>query len=139
MSTATVFDDIYDALKGAVKALGGAKKVGSRLRPGFEKAEGWLDNCLNPDHPQKFDPEQVLSLLRWAQEVGFHGAMHYVDQATGYAPAVPLAIESQLLAALAETKAARQALEEKERDLQELANNPRLLATLRASHVKVEL
>lgn len=138
MSAATAFDDIYDALKAACKAAGGIKRVAGILRPGYPKAEGWLDNCLNPDHAQKLDPEQVLEILRLGQLAGFHGAMHYVDHATGYAPSVPLAIESQLLAALVDARAARVALEDRERDLEELVKNPRLLATMRAAGLKVE-
>jgi hypothetical protein len=133
-------DDTYDALKQAVKALGSCKKVGPRLRPEIaaEKAADWLRNCLNEDHAQKLDPDQVFTILRWACDIGFHGAKHYLDKLTGYAPSTPLAIESQLLAALADVQDTQRRLAEKEADLRLLADNPRLLETMRHAHLKVD-
>jgi hypothetical protein len=132
------FDSIHDALKAAVRALGGAKKVGPRLRPAFTgDAAGWLLNCLNPEHLQELHIDQALLILRWANDAGYHEAKHYADKLTGYAPSVPLALEAQLLAALKDAKAAQQVAEEKTRDLQELANNPKLLALADALHLKV--
>lgn len=131
-------ESIYEALKRAVDALGGAKKAGNKLRPYHNDARGWLLNCLNPEHPQKLDPEQVIHLLRLACEIGHHESKHYLDRVTGYAPTAPLAIEAQLATALTEVRALRNSLEEKQRDLETLANNPRLLATMRAANLKVD-
>lgn len=137
MTEIAAYDGIYDALKGAVRALGGAKKAGPLLRRECHHAEGWLLNCLNADHAQKLDPEQVILLLKLAQEAGFHDAMHFLEHAAGYQPSAPIALESQLAEALADAKAARVRFEEKERDLELLVNNPKLLATFRAHFIKV--
>ena len=132
------YEDAYSALKAAVDALGGAKRVGPRLRPECHDARGWLLNCLNPEHQQKLDPEQVFLLLRWACDAGFHDAKHYFDTVTGYTQGTPLALEVQLMAALKEAQHAQRLAEEKARDLQTLADNPRLLALMQHANVKVE-
>lgn len=132
------FNDVYDALWGAVKAMGGAKKIGPRLRPEAKDADQWLRNCLNPEHAQKLDPEQVVLILRWACEAGYHHAKHYFDGETLYQPAAPLALEAQLVQALAAASADRRRAEESEALLRTLIDNPRLLATMRAANVKVD-
>lgn len=132
------FEDIYDALKGAVAALGGAKKVGPKLRPESRDARGWLLNCLNPEHAQKMDPEQVQLLLRLACEVGYHDAKHWIDADAGYQPALPARLEARLAEALRENAETRRRLDESNRCLRELADNPRLLAWARTTGVKVE-
>lgn len=134
----TAFEDIYDALKGAVTALGGAKKVGPRLRPETKDARGWLLNCLNRDHAFKLDPEQVALILRWACDAGYHDAKHWIDADSGYQPSVPTALQSQLAAALNQAQADRRRAEESESTLREIASNPRLLATMQAAGLKVE-
>ena len=134
----TDFENIYDALKAAVNAMGKAKKVGPRLRPESKDAAGWLLNCLNPNHEQKLDPEQVALILRMACDVGYHDAKAYFDRECGYAPSAPLALEAQLADALRAAQANRRRAEESERDLRDLIDNPRLLATLRAAHVNTE-
>lgn len=135
----TEFEDVYDALKGAVAALGGAKKVGPRLRPEARDADQWLRNCLNAEHAQKLDPEQVLLILRWACEAGFHDAKHWVDRDTGYQVSAPAALEAQLAEALQQARADRRRAEESERTLQLIVDNPRLLATLRAANVNTDV
>jgi hypothetical protein len=134
----TDFEDIYDALKGAVAALGGAKKAGPMIRPEAADAAQWLRNCLNREHAQKLDPEQTALLLRLACEAGYHDAKHWVDGSLGYEPAVPLALEAQLADALKAVQAHRRRAEADERDLRLLIDNPRLLATMRAAGLKVE-
>lgn len=131
------FDDIYDALKGAVSALGGAKKVGPRLRPEAKDADQWLRNCLNRDHAQKLDPEQVLLILHWACEAGYHDAKHFLDHDTGYQDSVPKALEVQLAAALRQAAADRKRAEASEAVLRDLAANPELFARMQAAGLKV--
>lgn len=94
------FENVNDALQAAVKALGGYKKVGPRLRPelGDEAAGNWLRDCLNPARREKLSPEQVVWLLRTAREAGYHAAMHYVAFDTGYKaqPVDPQTQETEL-------------------------------------------
>lgn len=85
-------EDIYDALKGAVQALGGAKVVGELLWPtkSAEQARGDLLDCLNRNNARKFDAEEILAILKLAGEAGYHQAKHWIDSAAGYQPTLPL-------------------------------------------------
>ena len=85
-------DTVYDALRAAVGALGGPKAVAPRLWPqkSIDDGRRLLLDCLNPDRAEKLDPEQVVVILRWAREAGFHSAKHWLDEATGYQPSQPL-------------------------------------------------
>lgn len=134
----TEFEDLYDALKGAVTALGGAKKVGPRLRPEARDARGWLLNCLNRDHEQKLDPEQVALILRWAGEAGYHDAKHWLDHDTGYQPAAPFALEAKLAEALTALQTQRRRTEESEAAVRSIMENPKLRAMMSAGGINVE-
>lgn len=84
-------DDFRDALRHAVKALGGYDAVGADLWPAkTRKAAGaWLSDCLNPERPAKLDLEEVSQILRLARERGVHCGMHQLCDETGYAaPAI---------------------------------------------------
>lgn len=80
------FEDINDALRQAVKALGGNKAVGVKLWP--EKtataAAQSMSDCLNPERREKLSPEQVVFILRMAREKGYHAAMQFIAFDTGY-------------------------------------------------------
>lgn len=85
-------EDIHDALKDVIRALGGTKSVGAQLRPEMtaDSAGAWLKDCLNPERRERLDPEQVVWLLRKAREAGCHSAMHFLCDEAGYARAVPI-------------------------------------------------
>lgn len=91
-------EDIYDALRAAIKALGGTKAVGAKLWPEktIADARSFLDDCLNKDRPAKLSPEHVLLLLRWAKDAGFHEAMAYVCAESGYASPQPIEPKDEL-------------------------------------------
>ncbi len=97
-------EDINDALRAAVKACGGTKAVAQTLWPEktLADAQSYLNDCLNPTRPAKLSPEQVVFLLRWSKERGFHGAMQYVCSETGYANPVPIEPEDELTKLLRE-------------------------------------
>ncbi len=78
--------DVNDALKEAVRALGGNKKVGSLLRPELpmEQATNWLRDCLNPERREKLSPEQAILILRLARQAGYHAAMTFIAGDIGY-------------------------------------------------------
>ena len=84
-------ESIYDALRAAVQACGGAKEVASRLWPAKPTldARSLLLNCLNPERHEKLDPEQVVMILKLARERGFHQAKHWLDEETGYQASAP--------------------------------------------------
>lgn len=79
-------EDINDALRAAVKACGGTKAVACLLWPEktINDAQSYLNDCLNSARPAKLSPEQVLLLLKWAREKGFHGAIEYICSEAGY-------------------------------------------------------
>lgn len=80
------FEDFTEALREAVRALGGNKKVGPQLWPELplEQASNRLRDCLNPERREKLSPDQVLLLLRLARTAGFHGAMAFIAYEAGY-------------------------------------------------------
>jgi len=85
-------ETVYDALKGIVARCGGAKAVGSRLWPHLapDRAGQHLSNCLSTTRDEKLDPEQVVLLLRWGRESGYHDAKHWIDRECGYEPSAPV-------------------------------------------------
>lgn len=95
-------EDFRDALRQAVKALGGYDTVGADLWPSkTRKAAGaWLSDCLNPERAAKLDLEEISQILRMARERGVHCAMHQLAEESGYAPPVirPDRTPEQLLA-----------------------------------------
>ncbi len=133
-------DDIYEALKDAVRALGGAKAVGMRLRPekAFNGAERWLLDCINPNRAEKLDPEQVMTVMRWSREVGHHDLMGFLTLGAGYESPKPRALAGDLEVAQQKAVAAKRGAEQAVADLQQLIDNPRLLALMQAAHVNTE-
>lgn len=85
-------ESLNDALRAVVQAMGGAKKVGVAMRPelAMEPAARWVLDCLNPDRRERFDPEQVLWLLREGRKANCHAAMAYLAAECGYAEPVPI-------------------------------------------------
>ena len=86
------FEDVNDALREVVKALGGAKKVGPMLWPEktVEQAQQVLLSCLNTDRKERLTPEQVFLLLKMARQANFHGAKFWIDDELGYEQGKPL-------------------------------------------------
>ncbi len=84
--TRLFYDDVQDALRTTVQALGGMKVVGARLWP--EKAPDaagrHLADCLNTAKAEKLSPEQVLTLARWGHEVGCHAYAAFLGAEVGY-------------------------------------------------------
>lgn len=102
-------DDFRDALRHAVKALGGYDTVGSDLWPAkSRKAAGaWLSDCLNPERPAKLDLEEVVQILRMARDKGVHTAFYQLCDELLYArppivaPKSPLEEKAERLERLA--------------------------------------
>lgn len=84
-------EDVFDALRAAVQAAGGAKSVAGKLWPHkpIEQARKELLDALNRDNARKLCVEEVMAILRMAREDGYHGAKHWIDQAIGYQPTPP--------------------------------------------------
>ena len=72
-------EDIYEALRTDIMALGGYKAVGLVLFPDKEhKAGDYLSTCLNTARPEKLDPAQVHLIKKMAAKMGSY-ATHYFD------------------------------------------------------------
>lgn len=101
VQTELFHEDFYEALRGLVSALGGAKFVGTRLFADLppDAAARRLFDCLNIDRPQNFTPTQVLMLLKMGRETAQHGAMNFLAEECGYArpsPVEPDTIRAEL-------------------------------------------
>lgn len=81
-----IHESLNEALTDAVRALGGAKKVGAAMWPSkpVDEAKNRLNDCLNPQRPEKLALSEIMFLLRSAREIGYHGAMQYIAQESGY-------------------------------------------------------
>lgn len=94
-----MFTDWNDALVAVVHALGGFKKVGVMLRPELEEkpvaAAQWLRDCLNPEKPERLNPDQVFLLLRLARAEAYHAAKHWMDAELGYEQGRPLSKQDE--------------------------------------------
>ena len=79
-------EDFRDALRHAIKALGGVEAVGADLWPSkTRKAAGtWLSDCLNPERPAKLDLEEIVQIIDMARAEGIHCALHQLCDETGY-------------------------------------------------------
>lgn len=66
------FESPEDALRTAVTALGGTKKVGAMLWPDktIDNASRLLHDCINPNRSEKLDASQVIFIFKNAKEQG---------------------------------------------------------------------
>jgi hypothetical protein len=95
-------EDLDDALSDLVQALGGFKQVGPKLWPTMPQQDSAqrLRHCLNKSRREKLDHHETVQLLRWAREVGFHGAKFFIDDQTGYQRGDPLDPKDERLRAI---------------------------------------
>ncbi len=99
------FDCPEDALKAAVQHLGGAKSVGAKLWPdkSADQAARQLLDALNPGRAEKLEISQVMRILAWARDAGYHAAMLWISAEIGYeARAVRRAEEVDRLTSMVE-------------------------------------
>lgn len=80
------FEDVGDALREVVKALGGAKAVGPMLWPdkSVEQSQTLLLACLNSERKERLTPDQMVYLLGKGREVECHAAMQFIAERAGY-------------------------------------------------------
>lgn len=87
-------DDLNEAIREAIRALGGMKAVGSALKGrdySPTDAGRWLADCLNPDRRFRLTPEQLAYIRREARKIGCHVLAAYEAREAGYAPPQPIA------------------------------------------------
>ena len=75
-----------DALRAAVQALGGAKKVGAMLWPdkGVDNASRLLLDCINTSRAEKLELSQIMRIFALAKECGCHGPFAWFAGEVGY-------------------------------------------------------
>lgn len=79
-------ETIFDSIGAAVVAAGGPKRVASKLWPTLDSssASARLRGCLNPDHAQKLDPAELLTIARFAKDAGDNSLMEFLARELGY-------------------------------------------------------
>lgn len=80
------YESPEEALRAAVQALGGAKKVGGLLWPDKmgDNAGRLLLDCLNPSRAEKLEISQTMRILSLARDAGVHGPMQWICGEIGY-------------------------------------------------------
>lgn len=75
-----------DALRAAVQALGGAKKVGPMLWPdkGIDTSARLLLDCINPSRAEKLEITQIMRVFALAKEAGCHSPFAWFAGEVGY-------------------------------------------------------
>ena len=93
------YEDLFDALRAAIQAAGGAKSVAGKLWPKkpVPLAHRDLLDALNRDRERKLDPEEVLQVFRIARDAGFHSAFHFMCDQAGYHKPAPVTSEEQAI------------------------------------------
>lgn len=90
-------EDIYEALRTDVMALGGYKKVGLVLFPEkADKAGDYLSTCLNTARNEKLDPAQTLLVKKMAAQVGSYATKTFENQECNLAPPERIEPEDEL-------------------------------------------
>lgn len=87
-----IHEDWRDALRHAVKAMGGYDVVGAEIWPSKPRraAGAWLSDCLNPERPAKLDIEEIQQLMRMARNKGLHIVLHFLCDELGYSRPSPV-------------------------------------------------
>jgi hypothetical protein len=80
------FETPEDALRAAVQALGGSKRVGAMMWPDKtpDNAGRAMNDCLNPGRSERLNLGQVMRVLAWARDVGCHEPMRWLCHEVGY-------------------------------------------------------
>lgn len=80
------FETPEDAVRAAVQALGGAKKVGAILwnDRGVDNASRLLLDCINTSRAEKLEMTQVMLILRLAKDAGCHAPFAWMAAEIGY-------------------------------------------------------
>jgi hypothetical protein len=96
MEQATLFhEDVFEALRTDILALGGFKAVGALLKPESDPtaAGRWLNDCLNTSKPEKLGLDQMLLIIRKARDSGSSAGISFIADECGYSR--PMAIEPE--------------------------------------------
>jgi hypothetical protein len=80
------YESPEDAMRAAVQSLGGTKRVGAMLWPDLspENAGRRMNDCLSDKRAERLQLSQVMRVLAWAKDAGFHGPMTWICGEVGY-------------------------------------------------------
>ncbi|NII54375.1 hypothetical protein [Luteibacter sp. SG786] len=111
--TKIVYETYEDAIRDAVTALGGFKKVGSMLWPAMpaDDAGRKLSACLNTEKREKLDLGELRLIRHAARAQGIHTLMFYEARDSGYAEPTPVTPEDENAQLMREFIAATKVLE----------------------------
>lgn len=131
-------DSFADALRDAVNAAGGPKRVAGELWPPKPVADAarLLNHCLDPDRAEKLALEEIVLICRLGKAAGCHTPMHHLAQELGYQMPMPIEPEDELARLqreFTEAVEAQRALVERMERLTECKtpNKPRDIASAR--------
>lgn len=90
-------EDLNEAIRATINALGGMKSVGVELRPEKSAVDAgkWLADCLNPDKRDRLAPDQLAWIRRKGRIAGCHVLAAFESLDAGYAPPVALEPEDE--------------------------------------------
>ena len=90
-------DDMNEAIRATINALGGMKAVGVELKPERSAVDAgkWLADCLNSAKRDRLDPDQLAYIRRKARAVGCHILAAFEAHDAGYAQPQPIAPEDE--------------------------------------------
>lgn len=91
-------EDLHDALRHCVQAMGGVKRVGATMRPELpaDQAGRWLADALNADRRETLGLAHLQMLLKMAREAGVHTGMAFLAREAGYAEPTPVEAQDQV-------------------------------------------
>jgi hypothetical protein len=88
-------EDINDAIRATVLAVGGIKKVSADLWPTStpDAAASRLRDCMNHDRRERLSPEELLAIAKVGREAGCHTLMAFICGDCGYG--APVVVDPQ--------------------------------------------
>ncbi len=128
-----------EALRLSTEALGGLQVVGSAFRTDIDPvlAGQWLAHCLTATKRDKLALTQIVKIFRDARGLGDHQGFQLFASICGY-HAAPVGIDAELADALRQARTKQAEAEASAQTLQQIIDNPRLLALMQAAHVNTE-
>lgn len=90
-------ESLEDALRDAVIACGGPKRIAATLWPAktITDAARLLNHCLDPERAEKLSLGEIVLICRFGKKVGCHTPMHYLAQTLGYQTPAPVDPEDE--------------------------------------------
>lgn len=90
-------ETIEEAIDEVAKACGGRKQFAAEMWPSrpVREAHNRFDACLNPERAEKFDPVDLLYIMRRGRKVGCHSLIWFMARDAGYTDPLPVEPEDE--------------------------------------------